>query len=112
MKKSLILGFVFAGILGSNLNASCTKTGCTDKINTIYVTSTGKILVGTDGNEKALNCAGGGVSGVYVSVNQNAKGANQIYSLLLTAKSMGKKVKLRIVEGSKYCDISYATLAD
>jgi len=113
MKKSLIT-FLISGVLSSSLYASCSSTGCNNKITKLFVAANGRIFVGTDGNEKKLNCAGGsghgGVNGAYLSINSTNKGANAIYTLLLTAKSLNKKVYLRVKTQSSYCDIVYASL--
>ncbi len=112
--KKVLLSISVLGMLSSNIYGSCNSTSCTDKITKIYTTATGTIYIGTSGNEKALNCAAGagngGVSNVYVSINPNSKGANAIYSLILTAKSLNKKVSLRIKENSSLCEIIYASL--
>jgi hypothetical protein len=71
------------------------------------MTATGTLYVGTDGDETKLTC--GGVSGVYMSLKEGDVGKNAMYSLLLTAKTTGKAVSIKIVEGSPTCKVQYIT---
>jgi hypothetical protein len=113
MKKALI-AMVGLGMISSAAYAGCTTSGCTGKVTKLYMTASGTLYVGTDGDEKALNCAGGagngGVSGVYMSLKEGDVGKNAMYSLLLTAKTTGKKVRVRVVEGSSDCKVQYVTI--
>jgi len=112
MKKILISTLVM-GTMAIGANAACTATACTGKITTLYMTSTGTLYVGTDGDEKALNCAAGagngGVSNVYMSLKEGDVGKNAMYSLLLTSKTTGKDVTIRIQEGTSDCRVLYIT---
>jgi len=112
MKRTLI-GLLALGAMITTVNASCDTTSCIGKITKLYMTNTGTLYVGTDGDEKALNCAGGagngGVSGVYMSLKEGDVGKNAMYSLLLTAKTTGKPVKIRIQEGTPDCRVLYIT---
>jgi hypothetical protein len=110
MKKTLI-SLLALGTMITTANAACTATACTGQITKIYMTNTGTLYVGTDGDERALNCAGGpgngGVSGVYMSLKEGDVGKNAMYSLLLTAKTTGKPVTIRIQDGSADCRVLY-----
>ena len=112
MKKVLLSALVLSGMV-VGANAGCAATGCTGKITKLYMTNTGTLYVGTDGDEKALNCAGGpgngGVSGVYMSLKEGDVGKNSMYSLLLTAKTTNKDVTIRIQDGSPDCRVLYVT---
>jgi len=112
MKKTLFIAIAM-GMIPFTAQAGCAATGCAGKITKLYVTNTGTLYVGTDGNEKALNCAGGagngGVSGVYMSLKQENVGKNAMYSLLLTARTTGKPVTIRVQTGSPDCRILYVT---
>ncbi len=109
----MLLSTILFGITSISLNADCTTTGCTGKVTKLYMTNTGTLYVGTDGNEKALNCAGGagngGVSGVYMSLKEGDVGKNAMYSLLLTAYTTNKPVTVRIQEGTSDCRVLYVT---
>ena len=111
--KKVLLSAVALGLMGSSAYAGCTATGCTGKITKLYMTAAGTMYVGTDGDEKALNCAGGagngGVSNVYMSLKEGNVGKNAMYSLLLTSKTTGTPVKLRIQENTADCTIYYVT---
>jgi len=109
--KKVLMSVLVMGAMTVSANAACSATGCTGKIETLYMTNTGTLLVGTDGDEKALNCAGGvgngGVSGVYMSLVEGDVGKNAMYSLLLTAKTTGKSVTVRVQEGTADCRVLY-----
>ena len=113
MKKYLVSA-LFAGVLSSNAYAVCTSTGCYDvDVSRLYMTAGGTLYVGTSGDEKALNCAegagNGGVSGVFMSLKEGDIGKNAMYSLLLTSNTTGKKVTIRVQEGSSDCRVLYVT---
>jgi len=111
--KKLLLSALALGLMGSSAYAGCTATGCTGKIEKLYMTAGGTLYVGTDGDEKALDCAGGagngGVSGLYMSLKEGDVGKNAMYSLLLTAKTTGKPVGIRVQTGSSDCRVLYVT---
>ncbi len=110
MKKIFLYGATLT-MLTTGINAACGATACTGKIETLYMTAGGTLYVGTDGDEKALNCAGGpgdgGVANVYMSLKEGDIGKNAMYSLLLTAKTTGKSVTIRVDEGSTDCRVLY-----
>ena len=113
MKKYLI-SLLILGTLSSNAYAECVSTGCFNiDVTKLYMTAGGTLYVGTDGDEKALNCANGtgdgGVSNVYMSLKEGDIGKNAMYSLLLTAKATGEKVSIRIQEGTSDCRVLYIT---
>ena len=111
--KKVLLSALALGFMGSSAYAGCNATECVGKINKLYMTAGGTLYVGTDGDEKSLNCAAGagngGVSGVYMSLKEGDVGKNAMYSLLLTAKTTGKSVKIRVQEGSADCRVLYVT---
>jgi len=111
--KKIIMGTLAIASIVTMANASCTATGCTGKITKLYMTNTGTLYVGTDGNEKALNCAGGagngGVSNVYMSLKEGDVGKNAMYSLLLTAKTTGQPVSVRVQTGTADCRVLYVS---
>lgn len=105
--KKLIMGALALGVIATNSYAACTATKCMGKIDKLYMTANGTLYVGTDGNEAALNCTA--PSNSYMSLAQGDLGKNAMYSLLLTAKTTGKPVTIRIQEGSPDCRILYVT---
>ena len=112
--KKVLTTILAIGTISTATYAGCTASGCSNvTVDKLYMTATGTLYVGTSGDEKALNCAGGagngGVANVYVSLKEGDVGKNAMYSLLLTAKTTGKKVKIRIVEGSSDCKVMYIT---
>lgn len=111
--KKVLLSAMALGFMGSSAYAGCTAQGCAGKIEKLYMTAGGTLYVGTDGDEKALNCAGGagngGVSGKYLSLKEGDVGKNAMYSLLLTAKTTGKPVTIRVQTGSSDCRVLYVT---
>ena len=100
MKKYLI-SILMLGTLISNAYAQCVSTGCYNvDVTKLYMTATGTLYVGTSGDEKALNCAAGagngGVSNVYMSLKEGDIGKNAMYALLLTTKTAGNNIEIRI----------------
>jgi len=112
MKKTLISAIALAA-MSTSLYGACTSLACTGKITELYMTAGGTLYVGTDGDEKTLNCAAGagngGVSNVYMSLKEGDVGKNAMYSLLLTAKTTGKSVTIRIQEGTPDCRVLYVS---
>ena len=108
MKKLLASALVLS-TMAANVYAGCNATECIGKIDTLYMTATGTLLVGTDGDETRLAC--GGVSSVYVSLKEGDIGKNAMYSLLLTAKTTNKPVKIR-VDNTSDCRVVYITTVD
>ena len=104
LKSALVLS-----IIASSSYAGCNATECIGKIETLYMTATGTLYVGTDGDETRLAC--GGVSGVYMSLKEGDVGKNAMYSLLLTAKTTDKAVKIR-AEDTTDCRVVYVTTVD
>jgi len=108
--KNIIVSIIAMIAMSSNTYAECKSWGCNSKIQKLLVTNTGKIVVATDGDEKKANCTP--IAGIYLTISPSTKGSNSIYSLLLTAKSLDKKVILRVSEGTKNCEIQYASLSN
>ncbi|WP_020413341.1 hypothetical protein [Microbulbifer variabilis] len=91
-------------------NADCSGTSCVGVyVDRLYVTSHGIVHVGTNGDEKLLDCDA--ESGVYATLDlNNYTGADAIFSTLLSAQMADKKVQIRITEGSAGCSVQYVTL--
>jgi len=113
MKKTLIMALTL-GLSSAYLQADCIASGCSDvTVDKLYMTASGTLYVGTSGDEKNLNCAGGegdgGIANVYMSLDKDDAGQNAMYSLLLTAQTTGKTVKIRIEEDTDDCRVAYVT---
>ena len=106
MKKLLSIAIAI-GFISTGVQASCNSTSCTGKVTKIYMTADGTLYVGTDGNERSLNCTAPG--GIYVSLSNTDPGKNAMYSLLLTAQTTGTPVTIRIQENSPTCRILYVS---
>lgn len=111
--KKLLISILAIVMMSISVYAKCTSGACTGKITKLYIKADGLILVGTDGNENALNCAAGagngGVSGVYMTLRKKDIGQNTMYSLILTAEATGKDITLKIQEGTPDCRVIYVT---
>ena len=105
--NKMIIGALALGVMASGAYAGCSATKCVGKINKLYMAANGTLYVGTDGNEKSLNCAA--ASGSYMSLANGDVGKNAMYSLLLTAKTTGKPVSIRIQKGTTNCRVLYVT---
>jgi hypothetical protein len=112
MKKFLISALALSA-LSSSAYAGCSASGCNGLITKLYMTAGGTLYVATNGNEKALNCAGGagngGVSGKYMSLKEGDIGKNAMYSLLLTSQTTKKPVSIVIQQNTTDCRVLYVT---
>lgn len=109
--KKVLISVLAIGMISSNLYGACTAKSCANvKITKVNATFGGTIYIATDGSESALNCTSPG--NAYVSVGATDAGKNALYSMMLTAQTTGKKVNIRIQEGSAGCRILYATMAN
>ena len=105
--NKMIIGALALGVMASSAYAGCTADRCTGKINKLYMTASGTLFVGTDGDERALDCKA--ANGRYMSLVEGDVGKNAMYSLLLTAKTTGKPVSIRIQKGTTNCRVLYVT---
>lgn len=106
MKKILISALAMIA-LSTMANAACSATGCYNvKVIKVLVTTSGDILLATDGTEASLNCDS--VVDQYMTVTVNNPGKNAMYSMFLTAMTTGKKITASIIPSSAGCKISYA----
>ena len=104
--KKIMMSLIATGALVSSAYAGCTANGCFDvEVETIYITGSGTIHIGTSGDESALDCTSPGNH--YAVLGNTDAGKNSMYSALLTAKTTKQKVSIRIVNGSGNCKIAY-----
>ena len=107
--KKLLIGMIATGALVSSASAACTTNGCFNvEVETVYITGTGTIHIGTSGDESKLDCTSPGNH--YAVLGNTDPGKNSMYSALLTAKTTKKKVGIRIVNGSGNCKIDYVAM--
>lgn len=103
--KNVLMSIVALGAMSTSLYASCTTGSCSGKVERIYMTANGTMYVKVEGNAGTLNCTAPG--GVYMSLKEGDAGKNSMYSLLLTAQTTGKRVTVRIEEGSSDCRVAF-----
>ena len=106
--KKLILTIILLTAPFFSMAATCSKTGCIDKVQMLYVNAGGDIYIGMPGDEKLANCTP--VSGVYFTLSPTAQNKKEVYSALLAAQMADKVVQVRVKEGSSKCEIAYVTL--
>jgi len=105
--KKVLMSVLVMGAMTVNAAAGCIATGCNNvQITKLYMTSTGTLYVGTDGDETSLAC--GGISSLYMSLKEGDVGKNAMYSLLLTAKTTKTPVSIR-VSNDPECKVVYIT---
>ena len=91
--------------------ATCSPQSCTTKIERLYLTgsSSGDILVKpADPADGIVNCTLR--EGSYLTLKNDHLLFSEIYSTLLAIKISEKDVRIRIVEESDNCEISYIWL--
>lgn len=105
MKKYMILlimlcpGFAFA---------ACDSRGCTTTIKRIYATAIadGKVfLEPADNPLNIVNCSPR--ENIFFILSKSHPLFNEIYSMALSAMMTKTEVRMRIVEGSSGCELSY-----
>jgi hypothetical protein len=107
-KKNIIIS-VFSLIMfltnGSSIFAECSGDSCKELIERIYLHADGNIYIGTSGNEKGLSCTPSG--DIYVVLKNNHLLQKEIFSTLLSAHFLNKKVWIRINPNSSPCEVVY-----
>ncbi|MCP4486429.1 MAG: hypothetical protein GY820_03785 [Gammaproteobacteria bacterium] len=88
---------------------TCSGTGCISTISEINTKINGDILIGTPFNEKLANCTP--VADIYFVLSSGTN-SDKAYSSILSAYISGKKIQLRIVEGSTNCEIDYVRFSE
>ncbi len=104
---------VSLALLSSFSYAECAATGCDQAIiEQLYVTASGTVYIGTNGDETKMQCKA--ESGIFSTLSLSQPGANAIYSLLLVAQTTSKPVYIRTDETSpsvaKGCNVLYVTM--
>jgi len=108
MKRLMLVSVIAVGLLLSFSAASmaaCSSLICIGKVSRLYF-SGDYLYIGTDGDEKALNCTSP-AGGTLVSIPVTDQFLDQKYALLLTAVSLDKTVGIRINENTATCTVNY-----
>ena len=109
MKRYLLVVAVsLMAISGVSYADECTTWGCISTVDSLYTNANGQIYVSTPLDETKADCTV--YAGGYFVLNPNAQNKKEIYATLLAAYMAGRKVQLRIVEGSPDCELSYVRL--
>jgi hypothetical protein len=103
-----IVGFTISSQAFAQGPGSCFGTRCLGTIDRLYVRSDGPILIGTEGDETDLDCQPR--EAVYLALNRDIEGFDEIMSVLMAAKLSDRPVLLRMFSGSGECSINYVTL--
>lgn len=108
MKRKMFCFMTTVGLfllLSSNVLAACSTKVCVGQIEKLYITG-GKLYIGTDGDERNLNCSA--VADVYVTLPTSNTDFKNYYAMMLTSMTMNNTIGLRIAEGSNGCELAYA----
>jgi len=99
--------FISMLLFSTNLFAGnkCSGVICNSDLKKLVVTANRDIYVEVNTSIKALRCTP--LSGVFITLNKKMPGFEEIYSTLLTYKTLNKPIIIRVVEGSPNCQISY-----
>jgi hypothetical protein len=108
--KGLIHSLLVSGsiLLATEANAECASTGCLAYVDQVYIETNGNMYVQTSGTETLANCTPD--SGIYFFLAGTATKFKETYSMLLMAQALGWQVRIRIVEGTNPCAISWAAV--
>lgn len=99
------IAFVILVLMSSSVFASCKNGQCTKvKITRMYVTPSGKTVIGTSGDESKLLCDAGN-SG-YISMEPEQKNYDATYSLILMAHTTDHAITIRTNESGS-CRVQY-----
>ena len=90
--------------------ADCNPDACADvRIDRLYVEASGKILIGTTGDEKKLTCKA--ISDLYLTLEAGAAGKAEIYSAFLAAQMSNKVVSnIQVNDTLPGCIVEFITL--
>lgn len=90
--------------------ADCSDVRCSNvTVDRIYITDSGRVRVGTSGDEKLLSCTPSGGRYIWIPKSENE---GLIVSSFMTAQATGRSVMVRVKDSSVYsdCELSYMTL--
>lgn len=97
----------FLAAFSSPAWATCGTNACSNNtIVRLYVSTDNNIYVKISDNLTPLNCAP--LQDEYLTLRRSDPNSDSIYSMLLTSQAMNRILtRIRIVEGSSGCTISY-----
>ncbi|WP_185964271.1 hypothetical protein [Aliikangiella marina] len=106
LKRVLILLTVAVAVTFSGeVLANCKNGQCTNvKITRMYVTPSGKTVIGTSGDESKLLCDAG--SSGHISMEPEQKNYEATYSLILMAHTTDHNITIRTSESGS-CYVKY-----
>ncbi|MBU1668723.1 hypothetical protein KKC13_09915 [bacterium] len=107
--KKYLLSLILVGGMFSNAQADCSPDACSNvEVTKLYVTSYGRIYIGTSGDESKLDCIS--PANVYVTIPNSSEGKEAMYSALLATQTTNKKATIRIVNNSSICEVAYVVI--
>lgn len=116
LKGNLPLNRILIGALFSALSVDsfgyCNAGSCygiqDEVVRSIYPTQGGLVYLEAPAEKENLNCTL--AEGFYMSLAPSHPRFNEIYSTILTAMTAGKKLQIRISEGSGNCKVAYVRM--
>lgn len=113
MKKILIALTML--VYASGVQAVCNSTGCIgvgeQVVTILYPNHTGNVYIGGPVDRANLNCTL--VEGAYMVLKGGTSGHplfKELYSAILSGMMAGKKMHIRITEGTPDCEVTYVML--
>lgn len=104
-----ILFFLVLLIPGIAVAGTCTSIYCDGKITTLYPNgSNGIVYIIMDGNMSTLDCTLS--QGSYIVLKKTNQLHSEIYSMLLSSVMAQRDIRVRILQGSADCELSYTML--
>ena len=109
MKRTLFAAML-ATLSISALADGCSATGCvgygSEAVSSVYVNGNGHIYLEAPAAERAnLNCTPAG--GAYMVLERTHASFKESYAAVLMAIASGRRLHVRIAEGSANCRVSY-----
>jgi hypothetical protein len=109
MKRVITSLLVLTSILlAGTANAECGTNSCIAYIDMVYIEANGNMYVQTSATETLANCTPD--SNVYFFLSGTASKFKEVYAMLLTAEVLGWQMRIRIVEGTNPCAISWVAV--
>lgn len=105
--KILLTVCLFLLFITLDARAACDSTGCSSKISRIYVSGIpGVVFIQPDeASLSALNCTP--AEGLFLSLYRSHPNYTELYAAASLALALNKSVRLRIVESTDDCRLSY-----
>ncbi|CCN35784.1 hypothetical protein VIBNISFn27_200006 [Vibrio nigripulchritudo SFn27] len=112
MKKiTLLASIVGLSLISSIANAACNRDECYGKgaqvVSSMMVHEGGVYIIPPESSRNNLDCQ---LDGTSMTLNKNHPYFDEVYSTILTAMAAGNNLMVRIKNGSKGCQVSYARI--